>query len=250
MSLLVAVACSASVAQAGSPMTGPLSVKMSLATGQTVSLGEPIVIHYGLSNTLTGEHLILSRGALPDDWYTISLTGGSGQAVKSIASRHTRRSSGLFQDKEVGIMHGGKAEGSIIVPTYRTLTRPGKYTLYIHVKQPYVSEPDAPIDVDPATHFSLDQNYMLPVTITAANPSLLRNTAERLRLEAESPLYSGSSSSAVEALFSMPENPALASWQLLISDPHVPERVLQEAVNQLTRLHSVVAVDLLTDVTQ
>ena len=245
VSSLAVVACSGSVVHAGSSIPGPLTVKMSLATGQTISLGEPIVIHYEMSNALPTEHLILSHGPSAGDWYTIRLADGSGQAITTITSRRVHRTSGLFQDKEVGIVHGGKAEGYITVPTYRTLTRPGKYTLNVHARLPYVSEPDTPVDVDPATHLSLDQNYVLPFMLTASDATQLRNTAERLRQEAESPEYSGSAVSIVEALFSMPENQALASWQSLTSNPDVPERVLREAVIQLARLHSVAAVDLL-----
>lgn len=242
---LTVVACSGSAANAGSPATSPLSVRMSLATSQTVSLGEPVVIHYEFANLSPSQHLILTDGLPNGGWYTISLTGAGGSAVAIKPSRRVSRRSGLFQDSSVGIVHSGKVEGDIVVATSRTLTRPGKYTLNLHAHLPYATEPDVSVDADPDTHLTLNQSYVMPFTVTAPDSDRLHRTAEGLRQEAESAEFSGRGSSIVEALFSMPEGEALPSWQALVSNPHVPERVLREAVDQLTRLRSPAAVDLL-----
>ena len=74
--------------------------------------------------------------------------------------------------------------------------------------------------------------------------SLLKQAAETLRQNAEAANLRSWSSASVEALFSMPEADVSSVWQEMISDPTTPRYSLGLAAEQLVRLHSIIASDL------
>lgn len=89
---------------------------------------------------------------------------------------------------------------------------------------------------------NLTQDYTFPLIITASNTDRLRSTAEALCQSIIQEKYGPRHKALMEALFSMPEAQAAASWEALASKPSMDADLI---AHHLEHVHSPKAADIL-----
>ncbi len=229
-----------------------LTAQVTLTTSHSLALGEPIVLHYKVSNNSTAEQLSFEGGPHHQGWYRLSVTNAAGKQITAAMPKPSLDElypQGLHQSPEISLLPGGTIEGDIVATQALTMTRPGDYMLTLHIPVTYYLEPigawypkGRPANQVPIT-FSQDYNF--PLKVMPADPKRLQATAETLSHELQDVRYVGQSKALLAALSSLPETVALPSWQALVLDPATPSAVLSEAVELLGGLRSPGAADLL-----
>jgi len=245
----------ASARCASAEPSGPLDTQVSLVTSSTLTVCEPVVLYYKLSNTSLSEQLTFNAGVHRRGWYSLSLTNENGQKMTAAAdmpSSDQHREQGLHQPPEISILPSAYIEGYCVVTQALDIAQPGKYTLNFHVPISYYMEPKGawypegrPANQKP---FSLMRDYSFSLVVTGADPERLQATAKKLCHELQDVRFLGKSQALLAALSSLPENVALPNWQNLILDPVTSPAVLNEAVALLGKLRSPGAAELLGQV--
>jgi len=223
----------------------PLQVQASLVTAGTLSLGEPIVVKYTIKNT-SSEEAHTYMGVDRRGWVTNTVTDAQGH-TSLIQAERSRRQRGGSHINGVSISPMSSATGYIVVNSTSTIRTAGKYAFTVQTRLPYALGAQAE-EVTPDNYASSGnvaiRNFVFPMNVTPRDPRRLKQTAEILREDVEDTKIRDWSAAAVEALFSMPEADVLPIWQALVSDPATPRYALGFAADQLARLHTVAASDL------
>ncbi len=245
----------ASAKCASAEPSGSLDAQVSLVTSSTLTVGEPVVLYYRLSNTSPSKQLTFNAGEHRRGWYSLSLTNENGQKVTATANvpfGDQHRKQGLYQPQEISILPSAYVEGDCVVTQALGIAQPGKYTLNFHIPIIYYMEPKGawypegrPANQKP---FSLMRDYSFSLVVMEANPERLQATAKKLCHELQDVKLLGKSQALLAALSSLPEDIALPNWQNLILDPATPPAVLNEAVVLLGELRSPGAAELLGQV--
>lgn len=232
--------------------SGVLAAHVTLTTSHTLSLGEPIVLHYEVSNNSTAEQLSFEGGPHHQGWYRLSVTNATRKRITAAMlkpSLDELNPQGLHQSPEISLLPGGSIEGDIVATQVLAITQPGDYVLTLRVPITYYLEPigawypkGRPADQVPMT---FTRNFDFPLKVTPADPKRLQATAETLSRELQDVKYAGQSKALLAALSSLPEAVALPSWQALVLDPAISPAVLSKAVELLGGLRSPGAADLL-----
>lgn len=249
-----AVACSFAVfalthkpATAEGGPVGPLDVQASLSTRPTIVQGDPIILHYRISNT-SDQKVGMHWGVYRTEWYTLHLTDAAGRMTSSLADPRPRDPQGLHASPQGFLASGKGTDGFIVVSRFLAVPRPGRYTLTMRVHISYaIVEPEEENPVrlkgllqDSGTN--LTQDYTFPLIITASNTDRLRSTAEALCQSIIQEKYGPRHKALMEALFSMPEAQAAASWEALASKPSMDADLI---AHHLEHVHSPKAADIL-----
>ena len=116
----------------------PMSVAVHLATPSTISLGEPIMLHYKLSNLSSDEKLVIQSGIYDTAWYTMGLKDQAGKLVHLIPDTRPLDPPGLHAG-DIGIyatsdQRDSWRDGYIVATKSFSVPRPGKYLLTVHVR--------------------------------------------------------------------------------------------------------------------
>lgn len=262
LNFVCAVIIAASVLWAGTKVcraeasaSEPFAAQVTLATNSTISLGEPIVLHYKVSNNSTTDQISFDSGPSQKGWYRLSITSAAGQQMTAALSQPSLDETspqGLHQASEISLLPGGIIEGDIVATQAFAVTQPGDYVITLRLPVTYFLEPRGawypkgrPADQVPMT---FTQAYHFALKIVPEDPKRLQATAETLSRELQDVKYVGQSKALLAALSSLPEDAAMPSWQALILDPATPSAVLSNAVELLGGLRSPGAADLLGQV--
>jgi hypothetical protein len=226
----------------------PPRVDMSLASGQTISLGEPIVLDYTITNRSTGETGVY-LGHEQRSWLTIYLLDDAGRQVGSVTDTVSPRPEGL-RFPGARVQRGRSYRGRLVVGQWLAVPRAGRYTLRVQVRLPYAIAQTGPAFVGERLKYSstvVTTGYDFPFTVTPSDPDRLRSLAGSLRQAAIQP--GANNVAAINSLFSLPEAYALPSWQALIRDPR--SRTFRYTIGrQLERVSPEAAATLRPDVLQ
>jgi hypothetical protein len=230
----------------------PLTVQVTLATNSTLSVGEPIVLHYKVSNNSTTKQLSFDSGPRHEGWYRLSLTNATGKQITAATPQSSLDEvapQGLHPASEISLLPGGNTEGDIVATQSFAVTQPGDYVLTLHIPVTYYVEPigawypkGRPADQIP---MSFAQDYNFHLKVMPMDQKRLQSDAEMLNRELHNPKFSPQRETLLAALSSLPEAVALPSWQSLVLDPTTPSAVLSSAVELLGGLRSLGAADLL-----
>ncbi len=225
---------------------------MRLASADRFAPGEPVLIHYSLVNESPTEAATFFVGDTGNEWYSIKSIDARGHSLLT-ASRpnlQVRRQEGLYQPPERTLSPGQKIEGEIVASDFLPVTAPGQYRLQIDVSLNYVMKPvNGDGSLSEATdHFTFSKDFAFTTTVTAGNPGLVRAKAEALRRQLIRGGAAGSSKTAAEELFAMPEAIALPTWQSLVADPKSNDFVRGEAAKQLALHPSRASADLVAQI--
>ncbi len=250
MLLASSLGCQAVLASPNGP--GSLDLKMTLVTNTRFSAGEPVVVHYIIRNTAATGQITFHSGQKNNEWYGFSLMDSKGRDITATPPHSAEDTQGLHQSPEASIPHGDRMEGDLVVTRYLIVSSPGTYTLVVHATTPYYLERDnvgwypegRPSDTP---LIDSTQDFRFPLTVTAADPAVLRITADSLRRKLNDTGYVRQWKSLAEQLFSLPENEAFSAWRTLLTDPATNDLVLTTAADQLTSQPDATKAELLAE---
>jgi hypothetical protein len=230
-----------------------MTLQMSLVSDSTVSLGEPIVLKYVISNS-TDNEIDADTGRYWDqDWFDLAMVSTDGRVAKKRSWYKPIEQGGM---QVIGGSRMASAHGDytsyIVVPKEVDIPGHGDYTLTISAHLPYGIIPphtgsgDYPsgTNIYPNTY---RQRFTFHISITAADPVKLKTVAQSLAVAIQQgnfPIDYGEI--LADELFSMPEPEASDSWVFLGMNHRgnfVLNRVL--AADRLLRLHDTKSADIL-----
>ena len=232
------------LATAGTDHLGALDTKVSLLTKSTFVQGEPIILHYSVSNT-SDEKLGLDWGG--KEGYSLALTDQTG--AMSVIQHKQPTNRGAYAEMDPFMRSGGKYETFFAIPQRSVNLRPGRYTLTVRVRLPYTtteSNEQNPLKVEKKIKASgnvFSKDFRFPLIVTAPNDGVLRSTAASLLKSISTRPYGPEYIADTDALFSMPEAQAAASWQELATYPNAMNSSL--IADRLGSVGSIKASDLL-----
>jgi len=234
----------ASAADSGA---GPFSIQASLLTPARITLGEPILIRYKLINALP-QNALTHLGIYGTDWYTLTMRDAQGTVVPLIPDPRPAHPQGAHSIKS-GFFRGGTSDIDYIPVTQRlAIQHPGRYMLTIHARLPYVMDDTlaegTPEALATSSELTQTQDITFPILVTPADPVRLRNTAEALRTASVEEKDGLLARAETDALFSMPEAQAAASWRALALKPSTSTDL---AAAELAELHTATGADILAE---
>lgn len=232
------------MAQTEEAASKPLALSVGLEGSSTVSLGEPVLLKYVVKNDNLQKASVFTADIKHNPLITERFTDAAGKtlmpSVNPIPPRYRANRMESWDGLEISGNHAVTWE--TVANAYVSFPRPGRYTLRVHVENPYVIG-----DIDQGTHAVLSGDYVFALTVVQANPALLHATTERLRQRVLTTTDVKAKATVVQALFSIPEAAASASWRTLIEDPRLDFSSLVQIAAALARIHTVKAADLLAE---
>jgi len=222
-----------------------LQVQMSLNSNSTFSLGEPIVLKYKILNTSI-DRAETYTGTDQKGWITETLSDAQGHVVPIEATHLWHQSGGAHMDS-VSVSPSASATGYVVFDPWATVQAAGKYKFSVHTRLPYAlgaQAEEVARDRYEDTGDVAVGDFTFSLVVTPRASQSLKRAAEILKRNVQDAKLHDWSSAFVEALFSMPEADVSSVWQELISDPSTSAFVLGLAAEQLARLHSITAADL------
>lgn len=227
--------CAPRPAFANAPQPGVLQASLA---NSTISLGEPLMLKYQITN-LEDRRVDVYMGRDKRDWLSMSLVDASGHLVQAIPDAVPVKG-GLHTDGIVVDASGYDGDYVVISQKFQ-IPHPGQYRLTLASHLTYTWD-DA--HEEKSTD---DQQFSLPVTVTARDPKRLRTIAEGLRHSVLQDKDVARHQLATQALFSMRDAECLPVWRELATDPSLdPWRAL-DVVRQLADNGSVKASDILAE---
>lgn len=223
----------------------PSTLQLAL-TKSTLTVGEPLILKYRLSNS---EDQII-HAAIDDDvskWLTVKLDDTSGHPVKGTqtVSKATSVSRNLSTDG-VPVGPRGYHEGFLVLSPSFQPTQPGLYQLDLSAH--FIST-WAWHDMVSTTseNTATQQNFSLPLTVTARDPQRLRAVAESLSQTVLGTKNSDQYRMADKALFSMRDPACVPVWRALATDAKLDPWQAVDVMEQLEDVGSISACDILAE---
>ena len=234
-------------AQSEAADSGPINLTVSLAGSPTVSLGEPILLKYVVNNTGGQKANVFTEDSKQNSLITERFTDTAGKtlvpSVNPIPPYRSPNTLFIFDGPNLEGMNADTSRSwETVANAYVTFPHPGRYVLRVHVQNPVVFGDD-----DQAPRHLLSGDYVFPLTVVQANPTALRDTAERLRQSVLSTTDLNARATLIKALFSMPEASASTSWQTLVEEPRLDGYALSQIGTALARIHTARAADILME---
>lgn len=230
-----------------------ISVEARLATPATISLGEPIMLYYKLSNLSSDEKLVVLSGSYNTAWYTLGLKDQAGNSVRLIPDTRPLNPPGPHSG-DVGIYATSDSrdswrDGYVVATKSFSVPRPGKYVLTMHVQAHYTLVPPTlensvlMKNLISETGAILAQDFSFPLTVTPADPIVLQAKANALKEAISNEKSSTLLLPKMDALFSMPEAQAAPIWQQMAMQAKPMDRDL--IASKVAGLNSNTAADIL-----
>lgn len=227
----------------------PLTTEMSLTTGTTVFLGEPIMLQARIVNT-SDQTIALHLGTYSTEWYSISLTDAKGRPAAATTDTRPAEPTGLQVPADRPLSPGESITNYIVVTRNIVPPRPGRYLLTAHVHLPYgqVALDEAAPSVwkraITAAGTSLTQDFTYSLSVTPTDLAKLHRKAAQLQQTITAHPDGDLNKTLTTALFSMPEAEAAASWRVLTSRPGMSSDLY---ASELKRLGTPTAADILAE---
>lgn len=246
--LVVAAVCLSGLATLSSAAeAGPFQVQASLLTPAKISLGEPILIRYQITNATT-QSILTHLGIYGTDWYSLSLRDAKGSPVAAVAALQSAPSQGAHSTKS-GFFHGGTSDTDyILVTKCFAITQPGRYSVTLRAKLPYIIGGTLTEGTPETLAISSEQvqaeDISFSILITPTSATNLRSTAEALRVASTDGQDGLLARAKTDALFSMPAAQAAPSWRALALTPSMSSDLV---ANELVELNTPTSVDILNE---
>jgi len=220
-------------ASADAPQPGSLQFAF---TSNTVSLGEPLVLKYRITNS-ESRGVKVYMGKDERGWLSMSLKDASGHPMQAIPDPEAIRSG--IHSSGVTLDQNGYHVGYVVVSQKFQPTQIGQYRLNLtsHLTYLWADGSDE--------RYTEDQNYSLPVTVTARDPQRLHTVAEGLRWAVLNDKDVSQYRSAIKALLSMRGPECLSVWRELATDPNLDAFRAADVIHELANVQSVSASDIL-----
>ncbi|MCW3060138.1 MAG: hypothetical protein JWQ02_1959 [Capsulimonas sp.] len=145
---------------------------------------------------------------------------------------------------------GSEVTGYLVATKYLAITKPGKYSLTMHVKMPCgLARTEGLLTAAMAgdDNFSFptvveEKDFTFPIVITPLDEQRLSKVAETMRIATIREKDKDLAQAELEGLFSMPEEQAALSWRALAFQPGINTGTLEE---ELVSLRSAAGIDIL-----
>ncbi len=239
-----AVAITGSVAQASPTTKLPAGLEMSL-DGSTFSQGEPILIHYKITNggdqdmypdTRDGRNQCLEENY--KGWFSLMLKDAAGKTAPAVS---------FFPPLSEGatgtgprIPAGTSYASTLILNQWVTADHPGIYLLSVHVRLPCTLGSGTSI-----SWFPLTKDFSFPLIITPTASNRLRFKASALRTAWIADADPSQGALKLKSLFALPEQTALPEWQALVADESLTGSTREMVAKEASQINSLGAVDLM-----
>jgi hypothetical protein len=243
----VAVAGMVVSAHADPQLNGPCSVEVSVKNN-TVSQGEPIIVQYKITNTSTteiypdhmdGRHQWFNE--IPDRWYHFEVKNCSTNVVTPLPDLASAYKGVPSEIPHLpGIPKNSSYDGDIVASQPDNPLQPGNYILSAQAELPCTSGPDRLLNSWP-----VGGKVLFPITITLPDSTRLLSKARIWRTYVMANTDPVKQVSALRSLFALPEQSALPEWQDLVSDETLPDNVRTIMAEEIARVNSPAAADLL-----
>lgn len=223
-----------------------IRVEITRPGQQTLTLGEPIVLHYIIANDSAQQMNVemgLDGAIGGTKWIAKSLTAANGKSIPIRDDPHHTDAGGLHFNS-VLIGPNEQREGDLVASQWFSIPSPGEYTLGIQVHLAYGTgqSVDSSIENSLASPATFAQEYRFPVTITASDLSRLQTLAASLEHAATHAKDPHQAAILIQELVSMPEAQAWASWMELSKNPALQSTLASE----LARFPTTKTADLLS----
>ena len=245
--LTLGISLGTSIVAANADLTQPLSVQMTLASGNNIVSGEPIVLLYKVSNSNASSLSVemgLDGGAEGTDWVTRTLIDASGKQVLPLPDLLLRDSGGLHANGVI-VQPQIDRKGYLVVNHWFAISQPGRYTLAVHVHLPYVVGTSGQTgETHEGNPQPYDKDFTFPLTITQANSANIPLLAQSLLDKATVSTDLEERRMLVQSLFSLPQAQVWPQWEAAASFPSLLNLVMAEAM----RISSVQTADVLAQI--
>ena len=220
--------------QGGNPAKSQANLQVTLENTPNVVAGEPIVLHYVITNTAQTEDegIAADLGEYYGKLYTMKLVSQNG-TVLPLLPKPSRRLPVSPISTEGGILMAGQSREGFVVVTQRfAMTAKGKYTLTFDANIPYMRyNPNGAsqmIDYQNlrTTGLAIQGKYSFPLTVREAAPGELANVASQLRRRFLASTDVKQKERIATALFSMSPSEVLAFWKRLAYEASASDRPL------------------------
>lgn len=238
-------------AKANPQMPAPIQAQISLDGSPRIMLGEPIVLHYKIANVSDNQGVGIGLGTYKTQWCQLSLSSADGRSAQVIPDERPLNPPGLHSTGTYFLQPDGSEEDRLVVTRFFRILYPGRYTLAVHIRVPYVAEAvteesaltsNLRSDIK-ANNKVLDDDFVFSLTVVKADPSVLKAKANSLMQSVTTEKDVQREKALLDALFSMPETQAASSWKSLANNA---DRMDAELIaDQLARIHSITTADLL-----
>lgn len=229
--------------------TGVMGCKLSLVTDSKMVQGQPILLHYTLTNPSSDQALGIHMGINKTEWYTLSLTDSAGHSALLIPDNRPQKAAGAHRGIFERLSPLASSSGYIVVSRFFAVQHPGSFVLKMHVAAPYAAE-DAAVkstaqimsDIkNGGTMFTKD--FVFPLTVTPTNILALQETANALKHDFLRKPRSNLHDADLDALFAMPEAIAAPVWKALAGEASAWDT--NTIARKLAELRSIRATDVL-----
>ena len=248
--LVVLIFCvTASSAALSDTGVGAMECSLALVTDSRIVQGQPIILHYRLTNPSSNQGLGVHVGINKTEWYSLGLTDGAGRSASLIPDNRPRKPAGAHRGTFERLLPLASSSGYIVVSQFLAVQHPGRFVLKVHVATPYAAE-DA--DMEDTAHIMADikkgrmvftKNFAFPLTILPTNVLALQETANTLRQDFLKKSNADLHDADLEALFSMPEAIAAPVWAALADEAGGSDAII--IARRLSELRSIQASDVL-----
>jgi flagellar hook-basal body complex protein FliE len=204
--------------------TGVIGCKVSLVTDSKMVQGQPILLHYTLTNFSNNESLGIHMGINKTEWYTLSLMDGAGRSAMLIPDNRPQKSAGAHRGTFERLPPLASSSGYIVVSRFFAVQHPGNFLVKVHISAPYATgdagiESTAQMESDIKNgDMIFTKDFALPLTVAPTNVLALQETASSLKQDFLRNRNSDLHDADLDALFSMPEAVAAPVWEALAGE--------------------------------
>ena len=232
-----------------SPLPSQLiSVEFSLDNSSKITLGEPLVLRYKITNVSADLSVASPVTVAKESWYSLDLKDANGISVAESKNLETRSLRGFHSENFTTFSPSSSDEDYLVVSQFFAIRHAGNYLLTVRVHALCT-----PID-------DTEQNLLIVTQAIKANGSLYTATytfvinvsdlnSDRLQSMATSIVQKLSTETdgkktkyLLNALFSMPEAYCLPQWQAVINKPGMNAQLI---ATKLENIGSIQASNLL-----
>lgn len=229
----------------------PIEAQVSVAGSKTLSLGEPLSLLYRITNTSNRQGVGIGLGSHKTSWCQFRLTDASGNQVQATSDQQSSDQRGLHSTGIFFLRPDAYEEDHLVVTQALKIAHPGRYTLVVQVNIPYTTEEateenflTSNLEGDiKSSDTVLKRRFVFPITVTEMNVSHLEAQANDLKRMVLTEKNDKKKQALLNALFSIPEAQASASWRDLINGVGNGDTTL--LADRFARLHSSTGAELL-----
>ena len=225
-----------------------ISVEFSLDNSSTITIGEPLVLRYKITNVSANLGVACPVAVEKEDWYSLDLKDANGVSVAKSKKTETRNLRGFRSENFTTLPQAGSDQDYLVASQLFAIRHAGKYLLTVRVHALC-----APVDDTEQNLLSVKQaikangspytaTYTFAVNVSDLSPTRLQSVATSIVQKLSTETDGKETKYLLNALFSMPEAYCLLEWQAVVNKPGMNAALI---ATKLENIGSVQASNLL-----